>query len=270
VPQPVSSLPCPAHIGCAGWSIPREAAGHFASGASHLHRYAQIFNACEINSSFYRPHKIETWQRWGESVPATFRFSVKAPRTITHEARLKCGGELLSPFLHQISFLKDKLGPILFQLPPSLEYAAVPTKLFLSILRDLYPVDVVWEPRHASWFTGEVEDVLKQFQIGRVAADPACVPAAGEPGGHSSLVYFRLHGSPRKYYSSYSEEFLDTLAAQLADLGSNATTKTKTWCVFDNTAAGFALPNALALRERLADSSGWAQEKEPLDRRLDR
>jgi uncharacterized protein YecE (DUF72 family) len=157
----------------------------------------------------------------------------------------------LSPFLYQISFLKDRLGPILFQLPPSLEYAPVPTKHFLSMLRDLYPGDVVWEPRHGSWFTVKVEAVLKKFQIARVAADPACVPAAGQPGGHSSLAYFRLHGSPRKYYSSYSEDFLDALAAQLADLGAN----TRTWCVFDNTASGFALPNALALREKLAASS---------------
>ena len=66
--------------------------------------------ACEINSSFYRPHKKETWERWARSVPAEFRFSVKAPRTITHEAKLNCSSEVLSAFLEQIEFLREKLG----------------------------------------------------------------------------------------------------------------------------------------------------------------
>jgi uncharacterized protein YecE (DUF72 family) len=238
--------PYPPRIGCAGWSISRETARFFPAGASHLERYAQTFNACEINSSFYRPHKIETWKRWGESVPAEFRFSVKAPRTITHESGLNCGEELLSPFFHQISFLKNKLGPVLFQLPPKLDFDSVSVRQFLSSLRQIYAGDVVWEPRHPSWFTEKVDAMLKEFEIARVAADPARVLSAGEPGGRPSLVYFRLHGSPRTYYSSYSKDFLTALAARMADLAENA----EVWCIFDNTASGFAVPNAMTLRDR--------------------
>src|SRR5450755_4504686 len=94
----------PFRVGCAGWNIPRQAAGHFASRGSHLERYSQAFNCCEINSSFYRPHKKETWERWASSVPAGFRFSVKAPRAIAHEAKLNCSSEVLSAFLEQIEF----------------------------------------------------------------------------------------------------------------------------------------------------------------------
>jgi uncharacterized protein YecE (DUF72 family) len=142
----------PVRVGCAGWSIPKIASGHFVSPGSHLQRYAAIFNCCEVNSSFYRVHMQKTWERWAESVSAEFRFAVKIPRTISHEARLNCSVEVLSGFLRQIKVLQDKLGPVLIQLPPKLEFEPVRTKKFLSILRGGYSGEVVWEPRHASWF----------------------------------------------------------------------------------------------------------------------
>lgn len=233
----------PVRVGCAGWNIPRQTTSHFASKGSHLERYSQSFNCCEINSSFYRPHKKETWQRWARSVPAGFRFSVKAPRTITHEAKLNCTSEILSAFLEQIKFLGEKLGPVLIQLPPSLEFDHARARKFLSLLRGRFSGDVVWEPRHISWFENEVDDFLKEFQIARVAADPACVPDAARPGGLARLAYFRLHGSPRRYFSAYSSDYLIRLVAQLASLDARA----RIWCIFDNTAFGAAIPNALEL-----------------------
>jgi uncharacterized protein YecE (DUF72 family) len=234
----------PIRVGSAGWSIPRQAADHFVSGGNHLERYSQEFNACEINSSFYRPHKKETWERWARSVPAEFRFSVKAPRIITHEAKLNCSAEVLSAFLEQINILREKLGPVLIQLPPSLEFDHACVRKFLSLLRKNYSGDVVWEPRHASWFDERGDDLLREFNVARVAADPACVPAASRPGGLASLAYFRLHGSPRRYFSAYSGDFLNMLAAQLANL---VVAGARVWCVFDNTASGAAISNALEL-----------------------
>jgi uncharacterized protein YecE (DUF72 family) len=234
-------------VGCAGWNIPRDSKPDFPSGLSHLQSYAQRFNACEINSSFYRPHKSETWKRWAESVPEDFRFAVKAPRTITHESGLGCGPELLLPFLDQVNCLGEKLGPLLFQLPPRLEFDLNRATKFLCTLRESFFGEVVWEPRHPSWFAPEVESAWEEFRISRVAADPACIPAAAQPSGWDSPVYFRLHGSPRRYYSSYPEDFLDSLASELARLAmiGNA------WCIFDNTASGSAIPNAVTLRARL-------------------
>jgi uncharacterized protein YecE (DUF72 family) len=234
-------------VGCAGWNIPRQAATHFVSIGSHLERYSQTFNSCEINSSFYRPHKKETWERWARSVRAEFRFSVKAPKTITHEARLNCSSEVLSAFLQQIKFLHEKLGPVLIQLPPSLEFDRVRASRFLSLIRRSFSGDVVWEPRHGSWFDRQADDLLKEFEIARVAADPACVSAASRPGGLASLAYFRLHGSPRRYFSAYSGDFLNMMAENLASLGAGA----RVWCVFDNTASGAAISNALGLAARL-------------------
>lgn len=234
-------------IGCAGWSIPREAARYFVSEGKHLERYARVLNCCEINSSFYRCHKEATWERWSNSVPAGFKFAVKIPRTITHEAALNCNSEALSAFLRQTSFLHDKLGALLIQLSPSLEFEQDRARVFLSRLRDLYDGDVAWEPRHSSWFSDIADDLLKEFRIARAAADPACVPAAAQAGGFAAFVYFRLHGSPRRYYSAYSDKFLDGMAARLAKLAPKA----RVWCVFDNTAAGYAVQNALQLAAKL-------------------
>jgi uncharacterized protein YecE (DUF72 family) len=237
----------PIRIGCAGWSIPKEASGWFESNGTHLKRYSQVFNACEINSSFYRPHQNKTWERWADSAPDDFRFSVKAPRSITHEAKLKCTAEALQAFIRQISFLREKLGPMLVQLPPRLEFDYVSAKRFLSLLRENYARDVVWEPRHGSWFCDVANDLLAGFQVARVAADPACVPAAGSPGGSTHLTYYRLHGSPRVYYSNYTDDLLESLAEHFAML----VRKTQVWCVFDNTAAGCAIRNALDLKVKL-------------------
>ena len=238
----------PVRVGCAGWSIPKQASPHFKAGGSHLNRYSDFFNCCEINSSFYRSHKPETWERWARSVPAGFRFSVKLPKAITHEAKLNCDSDALSTFFQQICLLKDKLGPVLIQLPPSLQFDFDRLKSFLSLLRDIYSGDVALEPRHSSWFEDRVDHLLQEFRVSRVAADPPYVPVAGVPGGHTSLIYFRLHGSPRKYYSAYSSDFLDRLATQLANLAPAA----EVWCVFDNTASGYAIENARQLISKTA------------------
>jgi uncharacterized protein YecE (DUF72 family) len=237
----------PARIGCAGWSIPRDAGRYFTNHGTHLERYARILNACEINSSFYRPHKPATWERWSDSVPAGFRFAVKMPKAITHHSALNCSSEALAAFLQQVSFLHEKLGALLVQLPSSLEFEHGRTHIFLSHLRDLYGGDVAWEPRHSSWFSEKADELLRKFCVARAAADPPCVPAATQPGGFARFAYFRLHGSPRRYYSAYSEEFIGKIADQIAILAASA----RVWCVFDNTAAGHAIENALQLAARL-------------------
>src|SRR5688572_19432683 len=109
-------------IGCAGWSIPREHAAEFPVEGTHLQRYAQRFPAVEINSSFYRPHRPETYARWAASTPDGFRFAVKVPREITHTRRLREVDEPLERFLAEAGALGEKLGPLLVQLPPSLQF----------------------------------------------------------------------------------------------------------------------------------------------------
>ena len=236
-------------IGTAGWTIPRPNALDLAGPGSHLERFSRNFACAEINTTFYRPHRLATWQRWTTSVPDTFRFAVKAPKTITHEAALAITPETLAQltlFLEQARQLGPKLGPILFQLPPKQAFDPARADAFFEQLRRLHTGPLVLEPRHATWFTAEAEDLLRAHNIARAAADPAPVPAAASPAGGPNLVYYRLHGSPRTYYSSYSDEFLHALAINLAQLPNT----TEAWVIFDNTASGAALGNALTL-ERL-------------------
>src|SRR3569623_2749091 len=110
------------HIGCAGWSIRSEHREHYAPEGTHLARYARTFNCVEINSSFYRPHRPATYERWADSAPDGFRFAVKMPRAITHEAQLQDVDELLQRFLGEATALGGKLGPLLVQLPPKLRF----------------------------------------------------------------------------------------------------------------------------------------------------
>src|SRR4051794_14468863 len=108
----------PFRIGTAGWKVPSLYLDQVRPGGSHLERYARRLNAVEINSSFYRPHRRTTYQRWAQCVPDDFRFSVKVPKAITHEADLTDCGALLDRFVEEVMGLGDKLGVLLVQLPP--------------------------------------------------------------------------------------------------------------------------------------------------------
>lgn len=231
-------------IGCAGWSLPKAVASAFPGDGSHLQRYARVFNAVEINSSFYRPHRAQTYARWADEVPEDFRFAVKMPRAITHDARLEGIAEPLDAFLEQCTALAGKLGCLLIQLPPSFAFDADRIGAFLALLRSRYRGAAVLEPRHRSWFEGEGDALLADWHVGRVAADPAIVPRAGDPGGDPHCAYFRLHGSPDMYASSYGDAWLEGTAARLR---ASAPGAVDVWCVFDNTARGAAIPNALTM-----------------------
>jgi len=238
----------PVYVGCAGWSLPREHWPLFTADGTHLQRYGSQLTAVEINSSFYRPHRPQTYTRWAESVPATFRFSVKMPKLITHVQRLQDCESLLEEFLSQCTALGDSLGCLLVQLPPSLAYDEAVADAFFSALRQRYVGPVVLEPRHDSWLNAHA--LLVEQRIGRVAADPSPIPGGDVPGGWPGIQYWRWHGSPRIYHSNYDHDRLETLTQQMrlaAQAGSVI------WSIFDNTASGFAVSNAMTLRAMLAD-----------------
>lgn len=232
------------YLGCAGWSLSRAYLAAFPEQGTHLQRYAATLPAVEINTSFYRPHKPETYRRWAEAVPTGFRFSVKVPRQITHIQRLvDCQG-LLEAFLEECGELGERLGCLLVQLPPSLDYAPAHAGTFLLALRQRFAGAVAIEPRHASWL--QAAALLNELQIAQVAADPPRFGTDSLPGGWPGLEYWRLHGSPRLYYSDYGPAFLQRLGDRLRQ---NTTAGITTWCIFDNTAAGASLGNALQVHQ---------------------
>jgi len=245
-------------IGTAGWSIARATAEHFPGDGSHLARYARVLNCAEINTSFYRSHKPDTYAGWAAQTPAGFRFAVKVPRTITHDQRLRASRAPLERFMAEVSELGNRLGVLLVQLPPSLTFEARPVRTFFNLLASLFDGAVVCEPRHATWFAPAADRLLVKLGVGRVAADLARWPAAAVPGGWlgpagdgvCAVIYHRWHGSPRTYYSAYSDDWLRARASELRGWPEAA----DCWCIFDNTASGAAPSDALRLRGQLRSS----------------
>ena len=188
-------------IGTAGWSVSSRYAVQIPHGGTHLQRYANRLNAVEINSSFYRPHQRKTYERWAQSTPVDFRFSVKVPKAITHDARLKSCDALLDRFVNEVTGLGSRLGVLLVQLPPSFRLDKYVARRFFQTLRRRVDIATVIEPRHRSWFGSEVDDWLADLGIARVATDPAPVVGAGKAGGWDGIAYYRWHGSPKIYFS---------------------------------------------------------------------
>ena len=240
-------------VGTAGWGLPRTSQHRFATAdplATHLERYAQHLSAVEINSSFYRPHQRVTYERWAAATPPAFRFCVKLPRSITHTARLKDSEPSLQAFLEQVEGLGDRLGCLLVQLPPSLSLDVAAVDGFFRSLRHVHGEagSIAVEPRHSSWFTPEGDALLAHWHAARVLADPVLHDPGRMPGGWPGLVYCRLHGSPRVYYSAYDAALISALAARLQRASTEAD---RVWCIFDNTASGAAAQNALDLQHAL-------------------
>lgn len=230
-------------IGTAGWSIPRALADAFPEEGTQLERYAARMNCVEINSSFYRSHRPQTYERWAQSTPAAFRFAVKLPKQITHERRMVGADDLFKAFVSEAEGLGPKWAVLLVQLPPSLHFDVTVASTFFEMAHAQFKGAIVCEARHASWFSPEAEKILSCAKVSRVAADPANWPGSDRPGGSTAAVsYFRWHGSPRMYWSAYDDSWLRERVQYLAG-------SPDCWCIFDNTASGAALDNARRLQK---------------------
>lgn len=225
-------------IATAAWAIPKKVAQRFEQDGSGLVRYASVFDGVEVNSTFYRRHKASTFARWASSVPDRFRFAVKIPKQITHTRGMKDIAALFETFIEDIAPLGDKRGPLLCQLPPSLAFDADVLEPAFKMIRDADNGPIVIEPRHMSWASAKAQNLLEEYGIARVLADPAQVWQAKD--FRRPPKYVRLHGKPKIYFSSYTEEEIKSLSELLAP---------DSWCVFDNTASGAAIENALSMLE---------------------
>jgi len=244
-------------IGTAGWAIPAGVRDRFPVAGGGLERYASRLGAVEINSTFYRRHRVSTFERWAAATPADFRFAVKAPREITHRRKLENCEDLLADLAVDLRGLGDRLGPVLIQTPPGLAFDKTRTGAFLDACKAQIDASIVLEPRHDSWFTAAADHWLASRRVARVAADPEPAPGAGLPGGSEGQVYFRLHGSPHMYRSAYGTDRLKTILQRVAAAGEVGAER---WVIFDNTASGAAAADALALAglARSAPPAVWS------------
>lgn len=234
-------------IGTAGWTVPPLLKAELAiSGDSHLQVYSQIFNCVEINSSFYNDHKPETFIRWKNETPKYFKFAVKLSKVITHQTKLTGGAGLLKEKLEPILNLDEKLGMLLVQLPPSLVYEQKIFKKFCQAIRSLYAGPVAFEPRNESWENPTFFDELLKQQFTFVFADPAPFISSFRYAREMlPYLYFRLHGSPVIYESSYSDSEIVAYKKELLQQ------PVENWCIFDNTKFAHASFNALSMQRTL-------------------
>lgn len=234
-------------VATAGWSVGSAHAADFPGPGTHLERYARRLDGVEINTSFYRPHQRKTYERWAASTPDRFRFAVKLPKAITHERAFVGCDALIEAFADEVAGLGEKLAVVLVQQARSARPERAAAGETFDRLRALTNAAIVFEPRHPDWFTSDADDWLAARSVARVAADPPPVEGADRPGGWDRLRYYRWHGSPRMYYSDYDANALDAFRRRMDDESAGAQV---VWCVFDNTASGAALGNALTFAGR--------------------
>jgi uncharacterized protein YecE (DUF72 family) len=196
----------------------------------------------EINNSFYRLPTPAALESWRDQTPANFCFAVKGSRFITHMKKLKDPAAALANFLPRVEILGEKLGPIVFQLPPRWQSNAGRLDAFLRELpaRHRY----AFELRNASWHNDAVYDLLRRYNAAFCIYELAGFQSPHEVT--ADFTYLRLHGPGGAYQGSYSTERLTAWCRQIR---SWRNTLKAVYVYFDNDQSGFAAHNALELRK---------------------
>lgn len=243
-------------IGTSGWHYPHWVGPFYPEGlppAQFLEYYAARFGTVEINNSFYQLPSAADLRRWKSTVREGFVFAVKASRYITHMKKLKEPAVTCEKFFDRVALLEEKLGPVLFQLPPRWRADAERLAAFLEALPG--GLRYAFEFRDASWFNPAVEALLRQHRAAVCIYDlegfvaPAVITA--------DFVYVRLHGPAGRYRGSYSGAALSRWTNQIAAWRGSGR---DVYCYFDNDEAGYAAQDALrlaGLAGRWAGPDGW-------------
>jgi uncharacterized protein YecE (DUF72 family) len=237
------------HIGTSGWHYDHWKGPfypHELYKGSFLEYYAEKFSTAEINNSFYRLPSNQTFINWRDTVPEGFIFSVKASRYITHMKKLKDPEKPVSVFLRAVTVLGDKLGPILFQLPPHWRFNPERLDDFLGLLVPDY--QYAFEFRDATWFNDETYSILAENEAAFCIYELAGMQSPKEVT--ADFVYVRLHGPKGAYQGRYEK---GTLSGWAGAFSTWADQGKEIYCYFDNDEAGYAAENALELEEMVKE-----------------
>lgn len=236
------------YIGTSGWHYEHWQKLFYPEGLPKrkwLEFYAGYFTSVELNNSFYRLPSEGAFVNWRKSSPNNFVYAVKVNRFITHIKRLRNVQAPLENFMSRVLLLQNKLGPLLYQLPPNMKRNDEVLEAFLAILPRNY--HHVFEFRDESWINDSIFDLLHRYGAGFCIFD---MPGVTCPLiATADFAYFRFHGSTGLYWSCYSEEELSRWSRDIAKLGQNLTT---VYIYFNNDAEAYAVGNALRLKEMLA------------------
>ena len=236
------------HVGCSGW-VYRHWKGRFYPAELPQKRwfghYSAAFDTVEINASFYRLPLPTTFDGWREKAPHGFRYAVKANRFITHLKKLVDVSDAVAEFVGLARRLGPALGPILYQLPPSLHKDLGRLGAFLALL----PGDIehVVEFRHSSWYADDVLSLLDSHGVGFVTHDLVSLQSPRWASGRTA--YVRFHGTGGKYRGRYSEAQMAGWAGWLAEESARGRSA---WAYFNNDIGGDAIEDARTLKRLLA------------------
>lgn len=238
-------------IGTSGWNYAHWRERFYPqklASAKYLEFYAREFNTAEVNYSFYRLPKPETYQKWSDTVNEQFSFAVKASRYITHARRLTNCEEPWQRFVENALHLGPHLGPILLQFPESFVRDDARLKAFFNVVRDhSRDLRIVCEFRHLSWFDDQVFELLRKYKIALCEADSPRYPR--ENVVTADFVYYRYHGRKQLFASKYTKKELDEEAAILKRFLAK---DIDVFVYFNNDANAYAVENARVLRDLIS------------------
>ena len=240
----MSKADCEIRIGTSGWYYDHWRERFYPADlpkSKWFEYYAQYFDTVEINNTFYHLPKEQTLQRWHEIATKDFLYAVKANRYITHIKKLKDAAEPLERFFERVDLLKSRLGPILYQLPPSLHKNLDLLEAFIRLLPKRKTA--IFEFRHESWYTDDTYDLLGKLGAGFCIHD---MPGKESPrivtGG---IIYIRFHGTTGRYSGSYPKSQLQDWSKWLKDQARNVRA---IYAYFNNDAQAHAIKNAVQLQ----------------------
>ena len=213
-----------------------------------LEYYAAHFGTVELNNSFYRLPSEKAFATWRDSSPPDFTFAVKVSRFITHMKKLRNVEEALATFLGRARGLEEKLGPLLYQLPPNMRRNDEVLDAFLALLPP--DLDHAFEFRHPSWFDQGVFDILRRHNAAFCSFHLPGLPCPLV--ATADFAYIRFHGSEGKYWGCYSDEELAEWAGRIAELSRDLRA---VYIYFNNDDRAFAVYNALTLGKMLANTA---------------
>ena len=235
------------YIGTSGWNYDHWREAFYPASldsADWLGFYAERYPSVEINATFYRLPSDSSLDEWRETVPSDFRFAVKASRYITHMKKLKDPDDSTPAFFEKIDRLGERLGPVLFQLPPNWHVNVDRLAAFLEALPSGYRY--AFEFRDSSWWTEAVTDLLAEHDAAFCLFD---LDGETTPAWTTTdFVYLRLHGSDGPYQGRYSDAVLDDWAGQIRRWRDEGR---EVYGYFDNDAEAAAPVDASALLKRL-------------------
>jgi uncharacterized protein YecE (DUF72 family) len=239
------------HVGCSGWVYKHWRGIFYPEGLPQkrwFERYAEEFDTVEINASFYRLPLATTFDNWRQKAPESFRYAVKVNRFITHMKKLLDCEQPIADFIALARRLEHTLGPLLYQLPPSLKLDLERLESFLKLLPT--GLEHVFEFRNKAWYVPETYALLDRYRAAFCVHD---MPGSKtERVAVGPIAYVRFHGGEGKYWGRYSDEGLLEWTDWILEQSRSGKS---CWCYFNNDIHGHAIHDAQTLKSMIRQMS---------------